>query len=745
MAERLWHFREQVFGAAGMAGWTPMFRADSRGIDVTPMDLMPSASISSTGLDHFKPYGYLTASGAWTASDLLAYSPDVAGIADNQNVLAFFEVSSASPNWVGVGVRLAGTAGSESFYAAWLRGASGLELAKVSAGAYTALGLTVAKSFGASSEGWFVRLEATGTTVRCRAWRWDSPEPSGWDISVTDATLTAGAVGFVAKLSDSTSGEVLNRPRFLALDEAASGDLEAPMPKTRAELVALSEGEGAQPIFIAELGVLGQTSAGVAQASKVCLASAPFVSSATDDPPNTAYDDVVLTLPTFRVTASEIFSGKSTQSFGDLVVASEAGVRDHWITWNWDGREVSIWVGAVGWRRWDFHKVLTGLVAEVNVDGERLVFRLRDKSSATARRFQNSRISSANVNDGSPRPWHRGALFNIEPFLAGALAYTFSDDFFEDGTADGYRDSGVDLGALLTDSFFGTFYLTAAPAGRITVDLDLAAGLSHATLFSAAAEEGGFSADLYDGAGVGNPGNITDTAPAGIYVREETTTGSVLDEIAASGSMFWWFDRLGFLRLARFEAPATTPHHVIAQDDVEAGTFRLDRLIPPSDPEFLYAAKNWTIQKDGIAGSVSEPDRALYGAVGQLATFTPSYSGLDQPDNHELKRTPPARVTLYRDVADAQAEGERLHEIRRKTGGVFSVTVRAFVPTFGLGETIQLTHERLGFAAGKTGLIVGLEEDYGAGRVRITFFATIDGQFPTTSAAYPVVSESEFY
>lgn len=744
MAKRLWHFREQVFGAAGMAGWTPMFRADSRGIDVTPMDLMPSASISSTGLDHFKPYGYLTASGAWTASDLLAYSPDVTGIADNQNVLAFFEVSSASPNWVGVGVRLAGTAGSESFYAAWLRGASGLELAKVSAGAYTALGLTVAKSFGAAAEGWFVRLEATGTTVRCRAWRWDEPEPSGWDISVTDATLTAGAVGFVAKLSDSTSGEVLNRPRFLALDEAATGDLEAPMPKTRAEVVALSEGEGAQPVFIAEMGVLGQTSAGVAQESKVCVASAPFVSSATDDPPSTAYDDVVLTLPQFRVTASEIFSGKSTQSFGDLVVASEAGVRDHWVAWNWDGREVSIWVGAAGWPRWDFHKVLTGVVAEVNVDGERLVFRLRDKSSKTARRFHENSISLG-PESGNPTPFVLGEVFNADlVFLGIALVYAQHAGFSNIASAMEVRDSGVAV-AWSNFGLIGFVELNSAPSGRITGDVGSVAASHHEIFTGAAAFAGITAAEIYDGAAVGNPGNITDTAPAGIYVREETTTGSVLDEIAASGSMFWWFDRLGFLRLARFEAPATTPHHVIAQDDVEAGTFRLDRLIPPSDPEFLYAAKNWTIQKDGIAGSVSESDRALYGAVGQLATFTPSYSGLDQPDNHELKRTPPARVTLYRDVADAQAEGERLHEIRRKTGGVFSVTVRAFVPTFGLGETIQLTHERLGFASGKSGLIVGLEEDYGAGRVRITFFATIDGQFPTTSAAYPVVSESEFY
>lgn len=741
MAKRLWHFREEAFGHAGAAGWTGQFRAASRAIDVVPMDVAPSAEISSTGLDHFKPYGYLTASGAWVSGDILAYTPPVTALDDDQSALAFFEVDSASANWVGLGVRLSGSAGAENGYFAWLRGASGLALDKVVAGTRTALGLTVAKTFGASSEGWFVRLEANGTTVRCRAWRWDEPEPTGWDILVTDSSVTTGLSGLAARLADSTTGEILRRPRFLSVDDAGAS-LDAPMPKTRAEVLALSEGN-VKPVHIVQLGVLGQTSAGVAQDSKVCVASVPFVSSSVDDPASTAYDDVVVQLPTFRVAASEIFTGKSQQGFGDLVIASEAGVRDQWLAWAWDGRAAEIWVGALGWPRWDFVKVLTGTIAEVTAVDESLVFKLRDKSAKVARRFQENRVNSL------PAPWQKGDVFNCEPcyFGSGSL-YVYND--FTGGVLDqvfsGVRDNGVAVTASVT-LLNVSFDLASAAAGRITFDsADASFTFSHQEIFEAAAVKGGIAdTEIYSGAGVGDPADIADTAPAGLYVKDETTTGAVLDEIAASGSLFWWFDRVGQLRVARFEAPATTPHHVIEQDDVAKGSLRLERLIPPSDPEYLYARRNFTVQKDGIGGSVSEPDRALYGAVGTLATFTPTYSGLDTPDNHDGKRTPPARVTLYRDQADAQAEGERLHEIRRKMGGVYSVTVRAFVPTYGLGETLQLTHERLGFENGRMGLIVGLEEDFQRGSVRITFFSTIDGQFPVTSAAYPVVGESEFY
>lgn len=749
MAKRLWHFRECAFGQAGVDGWTKQYRASSRAIDMVPMDSAPSADVSATGLDHFRPYGYVTASGAWSASDVLAYTPPVTSPNDKQQALAFFEVSSASPNWVGVAVRISGSAGSEDFYAAWLRGGSELQLWKFTAGVPAILDLAVNRTVGATTEGWFIRLEASGTTISCKAWRWDQPEPDAWDLSVVDAAHASGLPGLVAYLADSTSGEILNRPRFLSIDESATATLDAPMPKTRAEVVALSEGAGAQPVFLVELGVLGKTAAGAALESKVCVSNVPFVSSSVDDPASTAYDDMVLELPTFKAQASEIFSGKSTQSYGDLVIASEAGVRDEWLSYAWDGRAAEIWVGGVGWRRWDFIKVLTATIAEVNSVDERLVFKLRDKSAKTARRFMDDVLSGGIPDAGHPYPWGYGYIFNCEPIYSGSsLLYVYNDvqGAPSQQTFSEVRDEGVAVAASVTLLNI-SFQLPSAPAGRITFDADFGTdGVDHGDLFSAAAVRGGLAAsEIYAGAGVGAVASLPDTSPAGIYVRDETTLGAVLDDIAASASLFWWFDRLGYIRCARFAAPEATPHHIIEEDDVDAGSFRLERLIPPSDPEFLYARKNYTVQKDGLAGAVTEDDRATYGALGELGVFTPSYSGLDQPDNHPLKLTPKARVTLYRDLADAVAEGERLDAIRRKAGGVFSIVVRAYVPTFGLGETIELTHTRMGFADGKRALIVGLEEDFGKGRVRITFFASIDGNFPTATADYPVVGEDYFY
>lgn len=756
MTQRLAHFREQTIGSGvEISGWTAMYKAATLGdlptaLDVIP-DTPPIASVFYEGWDHFYPAGFLAYGSLSAGNSLHGFRPTDWPSGTDQQAVTFIFLQNGSSSLPGVAVRMGGGDGSEDFYAAWLGIADTFELVVYSGGVATSLG-SVAKTID-HLVGWFVKIEATGTTIRARAWRYDEAEPSTWDISVTDATIASGYAGLVTK-NVTASVEALGYPRFLGVDAVSSGDMDAPIPKTRAQLEQFSQGAASQPIYLVELGVLGKlsTSPATALESKVCISTAPFVSSGVDDPAHTAYDDIIVEMPVFKSVAAELFRGRSQQDFGDIVISSENAARDEWLTWSWDGRSADIWVGAVGWKRWDFIKLQSALIESVDATArDRITFRLRDRSSALARKFQSLTISGSTANAGKPKPWFRGKLFNIEPLLedAAALRYRFDDGGQSDAqiTISEVRDAGVAVAATEgTGVNAGTFTLSAAPTGRVTCDIvNTGSVRSHPDLFQDAAYKGGFRFDLYRGLGVGD---LLDAANddglwAGIYVDKEMTTGAVLDEIAVSYAAFWWFDRVGQIRLARFDEPAAEPHHEILQDDVMS--FTLDRLILPSDPEYLYGKKNWTVQADGLAGAVSAADRALYASVGTLGTFTPTYSGLDQPDNHLLKLTPKARVSLYYDQADAVTEGERLHAIRQKIGALFTIEVAEFVPVFGMGETISLTHDRYGFSAGKSGLIVGLEEDYRRGRVRITFFAALDGQFPVTTSPYPIVGEDYFY
>jgi cell wall-associated NlpC family hydrolase len=54
---------------------------------------------------------------------------------------------------------------------------------------------TVGSGFTAN-QWWRIRLQRTGSTLRCRAWLDGSSEPSTWTYSVTDTTFPSGRIGF---------------------------------------------------------------------------------------------------------------------------------------------------------------------------------------------------------------------------------------------------------------------------------------------------------------------------------------------------------------------------------------------------------------------------------------------------------------------------------------------------------------------------------------------------------------------
>lgn len=72
-----------------------------------------------------------------------------------------------------------------------------LALEKVVSGTTTTLGTatTVGSGF-AANQWWHIRVQRTGTTIRCRAWLDGNTEPSTWTFSLTDTTFPTGRIGF---------------------------------------------------------------------------------------------------------------------------------------------------------------------------------------------------------------------------------------------------------------------------------------------------------------------------------------------------------------------------------------------------------------------------------------------------------------------------------------------------------------------------------------------------------------------
>lgn len=119
----------------------------------------------------------------------------------------------------------------------------------------------------AAGEIWWVRFEATGTTVRVRAWEDGTAEPGTWNRSVTDSTHSSGWVGLAT-----TAGSSGNM-RAGAVGVGTSGD---PAPLTHLPQTVSPNGFTGSPSFGSVT-----LSPGTASLSPASLGNSPSFGSVT--------------------------------------------------------------------------------------------------------------------------------------------------------------------------------------------------------------------------------------------------------------------------------------------------------------------------------------------------------------------------------------------------------------------------------------------------------------------------------
>jgi uncharacterized phage protein (TIGR02218 family) len=116
---------------------------------------------------------------------------------DDVEVLARVRSTSKLNNQNWLALRAAGAAGSEleTGYIAQLGSGARLEIGRYVSGSFSSLETFL---FTWAPNTWYwVRFRANGTSLKAKVWEGDhSPEPAGWDIEVTDASISAaGWVG----------------------------------------------------------------------------------------------------------------------------------------------------------------------------------------------------------------------------------------------------------------------------------------------------------------------------------------------------------------------------------------------------------------------------------------------------------------------------------------------------------------------------------------------------------------------
>lgn len=450
------------------------------------------------------------------------------------------------------------------------------------------------------------------------------------------------------------------------------------------------------------------------------ISNSGFISRPSDAPANIHYEDLITAIPQFLNRMSEFLTGQSVPAWGDLEIDNSSGERDAWLNDAYDGRRITLYFGDPDWPKASFQKIMTGTVADIYAKNQRtLAFKMRDKQWMLNVPAQKNLIGGTTANRDTPIPLCYGQCFNVEPILIDSALSKYQAHDGAVNAIPAVYDSGLSVAFTPTLSA-GTFVLTAAPAGRITCDVEGAkpAGVylttcadmikhlvtTHTLLTDADLDLTSFSA-------------FSTRCPQllGLYVRERENLMPVLDSLITSVGGWYGFSRDGLMQLGRLEAPAAPAVVELTADDVVEGELRQIRKQLPQTAVRLGFRKNWTVQKDGLAGAVAEARRADL-ALEYLVSKAENTAILTE---HPLASSPDVEGTLLVLEADADVESERrlvLYGVPRSTYALEGFSA-PFVVT--MGSSVKLTHPRLGFAAGAFANVVGISEQPTENRISL--------------------------
>ena len=449
------------------------------------------------------------------------------------------------------------------------------------------------------------------------------------------------------------------------------------------------------------------------------LSSANYSTGATDTPPNTSYLAAISGGLTINERLS--FDGSASLSFGDIEIENIAGELDSWLDDVWTNRGVSVYFGDVSWPRSEFRLVFSGTMAGINSRARGVLnLDLRDKLQRLNTPLTENKLGGLTNNKDKLKPLCFGECHNIEPLLIdpAILQYQVHDGAIESIIE--VRDGGVPV-AFTPALASGTFVLTTQPASVITCSVqgDKFDGVYRQTVSSIVQRlvtGYGKASDRFV-AGDLDATNLaafesTHIQPVGIYLSDRTNVLQACADIASSVGAQLIMGRAGTLRLLKVSLPAVgAPTQVTAANMAEMSLGVRDRPAVVASVKIGFC-KNYTVQTSLQTG-IPEAHKDLFAE----AYLTATASDTTVAGKYKLSTEPNETPTHLMVAADASDEAARRLYLWSVQRSVFGYTGTPELMLESLGSPQTITHSRYGLAAGVTGQVVGLSQDWLASRV----------------------------
>jgi hypothetical protein len=416
------------------------------------------------------------------------------------------------------------------------------------------------------------------------------------------------------------------------------------------------------------------------------FSTSEFTTKPSDTPANISFVNRILNPGSIGISlySNGKTSGGSKLEIGDVVLLNNDGALDELTRYSFDGRDFII-------RRGDskaaypsgFTTIFIGTAESIDVNYDSITFRLRDKSYLLERPLLTTNYGGTNslpngidgTQDdimGNVLPRLFGNCFNIslddQCVNTSKLIYRITNNSIN--TVSNVYDMGVALtagtnrannaamqatapaaGAFDTCTSEGLIRLGSAPAGQVTCDAYIGASAANRTvaqLIKDIAFTMGVSAYAADITALDTLNN----AVVGIWVNEDRTALSTLDELAESIGACYYFDRLNQFRMALVDVPYGAPSLSISIHDI----INL-RSIPANDQNVSvykitlnYLVNEVTQQGSDLAGSVSVARRSyLKKKVRTIIYEDASMLAYSKLANKKIVNT---RLTTYVDAAN---------------------------------------------------------------------------------------------
>jgi len=416
------------------------------------------------------------------------------------------------------------------------------------------------------------------------------------------------------------------------------------------------------------------------------LSTHGFTTGPSDSVPNTFFDGRIGNEPVYTRRVGCVYWGnrKSESGIGSIDLINTDGEFDALAAADVRDSQVLMYRGTLGTAFSTWVQVALAIVDRIDLIGETVArVILFDRSALLDRPLQPTLYTASGGNPslaGRPKPICYGVVYScpIPQASSALLIYDCNDRAFQ--SAQLVRDSGIPLsGPSLSPNgwqydsspSYNGIQLTANPAGQIIADLFGGLSIGSPTVLIERLPEvislltithGPLVAADLDSTSI----NALDAAtqyPLGDWIDTPRSIADSLDNVMQSFGGWWYFDRLGKLRVGRLGNTDTARYQFGETEIVGQINVELDRATGLSD-QCLGAANYFVHADSDLAGGVSEADKALLTSEYRLTA---------------LSATPLART--YLQAADggyvANAGSESSSSRRRSIAGIPTLITEA--------------------------------------------------------------------